>query len=67
MGRVEVFKLGCERLDQSPVAQLVERLPVKEDVVGSRPTGGAKFALNIPKRASLSTCSPEIMGYMPKG
>jgi hypothetical protein len=32
---------GCEGLKQSPVAQSVERLPVKEDVVGSSPTGGA--------------------------
>ena len=27
--------------NRSPVAQSVERFPVKEDVVGSSPTGGA--------------------------
>lgn len=33
--------------NRSPVAQSVERLPVKEDVVGSSPTGGAKFFYKV--------------------
>ena len=32
-----------------PCSSMVERVPVKDEVVGSNPTGGASCDLNIPK------------------
>ena len=47
--RVVSFDKIAVFVKYSPVAQLVERLPVKEDVAGSSPAGGARWDLIYPK------------------